>query len=236
MADSASQWIKKESKRKPGTFYYFNTVTQESTWEKPDIKRSRPSASEVRALHILVKHTGSNNPVSRRTRQPITRSKKAAESILESLLGRLQRSEDDEDRIAMFVQLATDTSDCASFRRGGDLGLFGRGKMQKPFEDAAFALRMNELSGVVNTGSGSHILLRIDADCDPFNVKRAEESEVRALHILVKHTGSNNPVSRRTRLAITRSKKEAEEILRSLLAQLRSTSAAGLKQAFLSTV
>ena len=156
--------------------------------------------------------------------------------MLESLLGRLQRSEDDEDRIAMFVQLATDTSDCASFRRGGDLGLFGRGQMQKPFEDAAFALRINELSGVVNTGSGSHILIRIGADCDPYNVKRAGESEVRALHILVKHTGSNNPVSRRTRLAITRSKKEAEEILKSLLAQLRSTSAAGLKQAFLSTV
>ena len=56
--------------------------------------------------------------------------------------------------------------------------------MQKPFEDTAFALRIHELSGVVNTSSGSHILLRIDGDFDPSAKKTDVVSEVRVLHVL----------------------------------------------------
>lgn len=59
-----------------------------------------------------------------------------------------------------FAELASKVSDCSSAKRGGDLGLFGRGAMQKPFEDAAFALKVGELSGIVDTDSGLHIILR----------------------------------------------------------------------------
>ena len=45
-------------------------------------------------------------------------------------------------------------------QRGGDLGEFGRGQMQKPFEDATFALAVGEMSGVVDTDSGVHVILR----------------------------------------------------------------------------
>ena len=41
-----------------------------------------------------------------------------------------------------FESLASQFSDCSSAKRGGDLGPFGRGAMQKPFEDAAFALQV----------------------------------------------------------------------------------------------
>ncbi len=47
--------------------------------------------------------------------------------------------------------LAVSESDCSSSRKGGDLGMFGRGEMQKPFEDAAFGLQLNEMSSVVET-------------------------------------------------------------------------------------
>ena len=41
-----------------------------------------------------------------------------------------------------------------------DRGLFARGAMQKPFEDAAFALAVGELSPLVFTDSGVHVILR----------------------------------------------------------------------------
>jgi len=59
-----------------------------------------------------------------------------------------------------FARLAQSESDCSSAGKGGDLGLFGRGQMQKPFEDATYALKVGELSGIVDTDSGLHIILR----------------------------------------------------------------------------
>lgn len=41
-----------------------------------------------------------------------------------------------------------------------NVGKFGRGQMQKPFEDATFALGVSEISGLVDTDSGVHIILR----------------------------------------------------------------------------
>lgn len=61
---------------------------------------------------------------------------------------------------ASFAELAQKFSDCSSARRGGDLGPFGRGAMQRPFEQAAFALKVGELSEPVTTDSGVHIILR----------------------------------------------------------------------------
>jgi NIMA-interacting peptidyl-prolyl cis-trans isomerase 1 len=61
---------------------------------------------------------------------------------------------------ATFAELAQHYSDCSSAQRGGDLGPFGRGQMQKPFEDASFQLQVGEMSGIVDTDSGVHIILR----------------------------------------------------------------------------
>ncbi len=61
---------------------------------------------------------------------------------------------------ADFAEVASKESDCSSARRGGDLGEFGRGQMQRPFEEATYALKVGELSGTVDTDSGVHIILR----------------------------------------------------------------------------
>ena len=59
-----------------------------------------------------------------------------------------------------FAQVAVEKSDCSSGTRGGDLGPFKRGMMQKSFEDASFALNVGEMSDIVDSDSGLHIILR----------------------------------------------------------------------------
>ena len=59
-----------------------------------------------------------------------------------------------------FEQLAKDFSTCGSASDGGDLGEFGRGMMVADFEKAAFALAVGEVSGVVKTQFGCHIIKR----------------------------------------------------------------------------
>jgi len=57
-------------------------------------------------------------------------------------------------------ELAITESDDSSARKMGDLGFFGRGDMQKEFEEAAFQLKPGEVSNVVETASGLHLIQR----------------------------------------------------------------------------
>ncbi len=59
-----------------------------------------------------------------------------------------------------FEELAAKFSKCPSKARGGDLGEFGKGRMVPSFEEAAFALNVNEVSGPVRTQFGYHLIQR----------------------------------------------------------------------------
>lgn len=109
---------------------------------------------QVQCLHLLVKHHRSRRPSSWR-QDVISRTKDDALAEL------LSYKEKIDTGAASFEDLARSYSDCSSARRGGDLGSFGRGAMQKPFEEAAFKLKIGEISDPVHTDSGIHIIKRI---------------------------------------------------------------------------
>jgi len=129
--------------------YYINPVDKKTTWEKP--------SSKVRVRHLLVKHKESRRPSSWREKV-ITRTKDEARERLSKFLKVIQTSTDIEKA---FIDLATENSDCSSAKNGGDLGFFGRGEMQPNFENASFSLKISELSDIVDTDSGLHVIYRI---------------------------------------------------------------------------
>ena len=135
-----------------GVAYFLNTVTGETQWERPS-EAAKADTGKVRASHIVIKHAGSRRPSSWKE-ETITRTKDEAIAILKDLRKRI--ADDGED----FATIAGTESDCGSYVKGGDLGFFGKGQMQKPFEDAVYALQVGDLSDVVDTDSGVHIILR----------------------------------------------------------------------------
>jgi len=112
--------------------------------------------SQVRAAHLLVKHTESRNPVSRRTGQQVSLTPPLAMQEITNYMHKIQ-----SEGLASFPHYAKERSDCSSFRADGDLGLFGRGMMQQSFEEASFALQVGEMSGIVSSDSGYHLIYRI---------------------------------------------------------------------------
>lgn len=114
------------------------------------------SSDQVRTAHLLIKHTGSRNPVSRRTGQQITISPDEARKELEGYEAKIRA-----EGLDAFPKYAEARSDCGSFKQQGDLGFFGHGDMQQPFEEASFALAVGQMSSIVSTDSGLHLIYRI---------------------------------------------------------------------------
>jgi len=96
---------------------------------------------QVRARHILLKLSpGADDEV-----QQVAREK---------LAGILREARNGGD----FAALASQYSEDGSADQGGDLGFFERGQMVKPFEEAAFGLQPGEISDVVETPFGLHLI------------------------------------------------------------------------------
>ena len=100
----------------------------------------------IRASHILLMYAGS-------ARSSAKRSKQQAQTEITAIEQRIAAGED-------FAALARQHSDCPSGKSGGDLGMFGKGQMVAAFEQAAFGLPVGQVSGVVETDFGYHLIQR----------------------------------------------------------------------------
>ena len=95
------------------------------------------------ASHILIAASKNAAPAE----------KAKAKAKAEDVLGQIKRNP------KQFEELATKYSqDPESAKKGGDLGAFGRGMMVKPFDDAVFSMKVNEISGIVESDFGYHII------------------------------------------------------------------------------
>ena len=119
---------------------------------------------EIRASHILIQVEGDGEAVEA-----------AARETIDSILA-------DARSGAAFAALAREHSDGPTASQGGDLGFFGRGQMVAPFERAAFALRPGEISDVVRTQFGFHIIM-LEARRGGEQVTKEEVAESIAEHL-----------------------------------------------------
>jgi len=118
------------------------TVSDEEMQQYYEEKKAQfKEPEQVQASHILVQVAP----------EATQEDKDAAKTKIDAVLAQVKEGKD-------FAELAKANSDCPSKEQGGDLGFFARGMMVKPFEDAAFALNEGDVSEVVETQFGYHII------------------------------------------------------------------------------
>lgn len=118
------------------------TVTEEESKKFYDQNPDKFNRAEtVRASHILL---GVDAKASAEDKK---KAREKAEKLRKDLAGG-----------ADFAALAKENSTCPSSQQGGDLGFFGKGQMVPAFEKAAFALKPGEVSDIVETQFGYHII------------------------------------------------------------------------------
>ena len=128
------------------------TTTTTTTADAAETAKQDENA-KIRCSHILIKHKDSRRPSSWK-QEAITRTREEAVSYAGALRQLILAGS------FTLQELAATESDCMSYKVGGDVGWFGRGVMHKEFEDVAYALKAGEMSDVVETPSGVHIILR----------------------------------------------------------------------------
>ena len=117
----------------------------------PSAAPTPPPEEMVAASHVLVAYSG-----AMKASPAMKRTKEEAKQRAESIRARARKGEH-------FAKLAATNSDDATVKQNhGSLGKFSRAQMVKPFADAAFALKPGEVSPLVETPFGFHVIKRTE--------------------------------------------------------------------------
>jgi parvulin-like peptidyl-prolyl isomerase len=117
----------------------------------PGGAKTHVAPAQISARHILIQWMG-----AQQAEPSVVRTRDQAMRVAEDVLRRARSGED-------FARLAVEFSDePGAGHRGGSLGRFGHGQMVKEFEDAVFALEPGEISGIVESPFGFHIIQRTE--------------------------------------------------------------------------
>jgi parvulin-like peptidyl-prolyl isomerase len=140
--------------KKHGPWLYTLSSWKAEKMRKPvkDLTEEKPrdaEPEEIGARHILVAYKGAERADAR-----VVRTREDAKARAEELLKKVQAKDAD------FAAIAKQESDCPSRDKGGDLGTFKKGTLHKDFDAAAWKLKVDETSGVVETPFGFHIIRR----------------------------------------------------------------------------
>jgi peptidyl-prolyl cis-trans isomerase SurA len=109
----------------------------------------RCKVEKIHARHVLVRYKGAKNAPA-----TIRRTREQALKIAVEAQQKLSQGQD-------FAMIAKKYSEDGSKDKGGDIGSPGRGRLAAPFEDALWALKVGELSTVVETEFGFHVIQRL---------------------------------------------------------------------------
>ncbi len=107
------------------------------------------AVEKIGARHILVMHADSQARPDK-----VTRSRAEALARAKEALEKLKAGADFTDMVDQY------SDEPGASERGGDLGVFGKNAMVKAFSDAAFKLKVGELSDIVETRYGFHVIKR----------------------------------------------------------------------------
>jgi peptidyl-prolyl cis-trans isomerase SurA len=157
--------------------YFTDTLTEQALtqqfYQKQIAVKVTVSEKEMRDFYNLHKDSLAVKPVTwnigmiLRQIEPSEATDKAQLNAIKAIQERLRSGENFED-------VARTDSQCPSAAQGGDLGFFTKGMMVKPFEDAAFALKVGEISDIVKTQYGYHLI----------KLEEKRNDEIRVRHIL----------------------------------------------------
>ncbi|MFN2571824.1 MAG: peptidylprolyl isomerase [Gemmatimonadales bacterium] len=164
------RWLADEQRRQ-----LFAQRLIETQRQKGKLRPIPPTEAQMREFWEENKSQQPRRPATISFRQLVVRpmpdsvARRTAYARAESLVVELRHGADFANAAKRF------SGDSASATQGGELGWFRRGVMVKEFEDVAFRLRPGEISPVVETSFGFHII----------KVERTQPAEILARHILI---------------------------------------------------